>query len=122
MLENNLPKLVRDNIPAIIEKFDKKVEYENITDDKIFEMYLIMKFKEEVEELEEALLSKNNLNIMEEIIDITELLATISNYMRLSDEELIDKLLEKRHTNGAFKNRVILKSIKNKSKKGGKSK
>ena len=122
MLENNLPKLVRDNIPSIIEKFDKNVEYENISDDKIFEMYLIMKFKEEVEELEEALLSKNNLNIMEEIIDITELLATISHHMRFSDEELIDKLLEKRHTNGAFKNKVLLKNIVTKNKKGRKSK
>lgn len=51
-------KLVRDNIPKIIEETGKRCRYHSIDRDYIFIIYLASKLYEEVDELEEVNITK----------------------------------------------------------------
>ena len=97
-------KLVRDNIPNIIKEAGKTPEIEIISG-KLKEEYLEKKLSEEVNEY----LEDRNL---EELADIMEVLFGLADYLGYSEEELLNKRMEKKLARGGFKDGIILKGVR----------
>lgn len=96
-------KLIRDNIPYIIEESGNKCEFE-IVSDEIALLYLYSKL---TEEMNEFFSSKN----LEEIADIIEVLYTLCDKMGYSREELEEIRKSKLKKNGGFDKNYILKKV-----------
>lgn len=108
-MEKIYNKLVRDNIPEIIEK-DGEIPIVRVLGDYEFRIELERKLQEEYIEF---LTAKDKANRLEEIADMLEVL---SNLIQLEDSDLpsvlsiMDKKREKR---GGFSKRLFLeKTIK----------
>lgn len=99
----NYNKLVRDNIPKIIEQSGKKAVYYTLSSqDNITE--LDNKLCEEVNEYRE---DKN----LEELADILEVLYAICEARGYSIEELKSKRKEKAEERGSFQKKIFLEYI-----------
>lgn len=96
-------KLVRDNIPEIIEGSGKKCDVEVVSDDVALD-YLYMKLKEETKELLE---DKN----LEEIADVMEVLFAIASKYGYSEEDVLSKRNEKKNDRGGFDDNLVLKNV-----------
>lgn len=97
-------KLVRDSIPEIIKEAGKIPTIEIISG-KLKEEYLEKKLGEEVNEYLE---DKN----LEELADIMEVLFGLADYLGYSEEELLNKRLEKKLARGGFKDGIVLKDVR----------
>lgn len=96
-------KLVRDNIPNIIENDNKKANI-RILDDKEFIECLNKKLVEEVNEY----LSDNDTN---EIADILEVLYSILDHNKISIDKMEEIRELKNKKNGSFKKKIFLESV-----------
>ena len=94
-------KLVRDNIPEIIEDSGKKCDIEILDDDKYLE-YLNKKIKEEVDEYLES-------GEVLELADLEEVLRAILNAKKVSYEDFEEIRLAKVEKRGAFEKKILLK-------------
>lgn len=102
---SDVPKLVRDRIPEIIEKNgDEEAVWKQVSDSRT-EQLLREKLVEESREFEEE----------GEIAELADLYAVMKEYMdrrdiSISDLEEIE--LEKREKRGGFKDNILLEEIK----------
>lgn len=95
-------KLVRDNIPEILDA--KGIAYEqHIATDEEYRAELITKLAEEVEEFSEA-------GAPEELADVLEVIAALRQLPEYHDVEELRK--DKLARRGGFSSRIILKSEK----------
>ncbi len=99
-------KLVRDNIPSIIENDNKKAIIRYV-DDIEKKDYLLKKLQEEVDEF---VLS----NEPSEIADILEVIDTLISNLKLDKNEIYKIKEEKRRKNGGFEKNIILVEVKDK--------
>ncbi len=107
-IEPEYPKLVRDNIPAIIKARTGNGPEQRIAEsDEEFESFLLKKIVEEAIELRD---SAAQGNMEEELGDINELLHTLIQLKRITDERLDAVQREKREKNGGFETRIIMLS------------
>lgn len=107
-IENEYPKLVRDNIPQIIEsKRGKQPPQRMLSDDKEFLSYLLKKTVEEATELQHSV---EHGNLTEELADILELIDTIVILQGLSKDDILAVQKEKRAKNGGFEKRILMLS------------
>ncbi|OVE74896.1 hypothetical protein BVX95_00885 [archaeon D22] len=95
-----MEKLVRDNIPKIIEQNGETPNY-RVSKDEEYEEFLIEKLIEETNEFMEDKSEK-------EFIDILEVLDEISDYMNFDLESIKDLKEDKSSKRGKFKKRFIL--------------
>ncbi len=93
-------KLVRDNIPTLIESKGGKV-VTHIAEDKEYEEKLIEKLDEEVIEY-------NSDRTIEELADILEVVYAIGEYQGVDKDTLEEMRLKKREARGGFEQRIIL--------------
>lgn len=93
-------KLVRDNIPNIIEKDGKKVKTIKLDDEEYIKA-LNLKLEEELNEY----LETNNI---EELVDMVEVIYGILDYNGVSIGEFEKIRKEKAKGKGAFKERIFL--------------
>ncbi len=96
-------KLVRDNIPAIIESTGKKFACYTATEEEYLEK-LQEKLLEEVNEFLED-------PSLEELVDVYEVFSTLRHVMGYSVEALERAADEKNLKRGAFDSRIILESV-----------
>ena len=96
-------KLVRDNIPEIIEASGKTCETEILSDEE----YLQMLDKKLDEELAEYHREKN----IEELADLLEVLYATAKARGYSIEELEQVRVEKQKACGGFDEKILLKSV-----------
>ncbi len=96
-------KLVRDKIPAIIEKSGKKAITRTLNDDE-YKIYLEKKLDEEVAEFHE---SKD----FKEIADIIEVLYAICSANGYSIGSVNTELALKRGERGGFSKRILLLEV-----------
>ena len=96
-------KLIRDEIPEIIEKSGRKCETE-VLSEEAYEHYLELKLKEEVNEFLE---SKD----VEELADLEEVLRAILDLKGISYEDFDKIRKDKAEKRGAFRNRLLLKKV-----------
>lgn len=104
-------KLVRDNIPFIMEKNWQNPVY-HIANKEEYELYL---FKKIFEELEEVYNEKNNLDSLKsELWDLLEVFYNILNFKGISLEEIENIRKSKKLTNWWFEKAIILDLAKSK--------
>lgn len=98
-------KLVRDNIPAIIEsKWEQAITH--IADNQEYQKRLEDKFYEEGKEL------FSWTNTAEELADILEVVYAIGDSHWISKEEIEKIRIEKREKRWGFEKRIILEETK----------
>lgn len=102
-MKKPMNKLVRDNIPFIIEK-DGRIPNIKILNDESYKSALNEKLKEEVKEY---LMS----NDVEELADIVEVVEALAETQGSSIQEVMEIKHKKQNKNGAFKNKIFLISI-----------
>ena len=96
-------KIVRDNIPTIIENSGSKCEIEIVSDEEALS-YLYMKL---IEEVNEFLESKD----IHEIADVIEVLYAICDKMKIPRTTLETTRQQKKNKNGGFEDNIILKKV-----------
>lgn len=107
-IENEYPKLVRDNILDIIkDRTGQTPEHHIAEDDREFLDYLLKKIVEEATELQRSV---ENDNTIEELADVYELLDVIAKTVHKTHEEIAAIQKEKRQKNGGFDKRIIMHS------------
>jgi predicted house-cleaning noncanonical NTP pyrophosphatase (MazG superfamily) len=99
--KNKYHKLVRDNIPSIIEKSGRKVAYKQIKNREEMLSFLAIKLIEESKEY------VKNQNI-EELADILEIIFSILDLTNTSFDALQDIRRYKKQTKGGFEKGYIL--------------
>lgn len=97
-------KLVRDHIPAIIEKKGEKCEY-HIANNEEYEEKLY-------EKLQEELLEFVGKPSVEELADMLEVLDAIRIFHDFDINELKSMKIKKRKQRGGFNGRIVLESTK----------
>ncbi|MGN0973266.1 MAG: HD domain-containing protein [Bacilli bacterium] len=107
-MEKVYNKLVRDNIPDIINKDNEIAITRTLNDDE----YRKELYKKLLEESNEVIEAKDN-EIMEELADVLEVMESIAKLENKSLNDIIDKAYEKRQKRGGFQKRIYLeKTIK----------
>ncbi|MEG0835566.1 MAG: nucleoside triphosphate pyrophosphohydrolase [Lachnospiraceae bacterium] len=96
-------KLIRDNIPEIIEADGKTCICEILLDEE----YIARLNEKLLEEVHEYLES----GTVEELADIGEVMHAILEYKKISLEEFQCIRMEKLKQNGGFKKRLLLKEV-----------
>jgi predicted house-cleaning noncanonical NTP pyrophosphatase (MazG superfamily) len=105
-IENEYPKLVRDNIPNIIKnRTGAGSDTRILSDDREFLEYLLKKMVEESTELKHSLVQGN---MQEELADVFELITTLLKLKNWSIEDIISVQEEKRNKNGGFNDRILM--------------
>ena len=100
-------KLVRDKIPAIIEK-NGEVPITKVLSE---ENYLIELEKKLTEELNEVLASRGS-DRLEELADLLEVMIALAKMDNKNLEDIIDKRNEKRAKRGGFDQRIYLEGVR----------
>lgn len=95
-------KLVRDNIPAMLESQGKKVSW-HVADDEEYRKMLMSKIKEETAEIEEE--------GAKELADVLEAAMCLAAAYGVEWQEVERIAGEKRASRGSFKNKIILESV-----------
>lgn len=96
-------KLIRDNIPIIMQAQDKKFKLHE-ADEEEYQQKLQEKLLEEVTEFLEN-------PCLEELADIQEVLNALLYNMQFDDQRLLQEMLTKSVTNGAFNKKLILEWV-----------
>ena len=96
-------KLVRDNIPEIIENAGKKFDIHYASAE---ELILLLEAKLQ----EEALEFSQDKNL-EELADLMEVIFGLSSALGYSEEDLLKKREEKKLERGGFKEGIVLERV-----------
>ena len=96
-------KLVRDRIPDIIEASGKKCSIEILSDDEYLKLV--------DEKLDEELAEYHKDQNIEELADILEVLYAATQARGYSLEELEEVRAKKSEKRGAFKDKILLKTV-----------
>lgn len=96
-------KLVRDNIPNILQDKGKDFKF-HIADEDEYGTKLYEKLQEEVSEL-------LSYPCVDELADVYEVLAEIADRLGYTPQDIADARIKKNHARGAFKMKYILESV-----------
>lgn len=97
-------KLVRDNIPNIIESNGEKAVVHVSSDEEYWD-YLLKKDSEELEEVRQA---QSREEMKEELCDKLEIIRAMANFCGFTLEDIIGEANLKRETKGSFEKGLIL--------------
>ncbi len=102
-MEKIFNKLVRDNIPNIIEKNGEKA-FTKILSDEEYKIELEKKLNEEYKEV----LSSSGKDRIEELSDMLEIIKCLAELENSTLDEVIETAREKSLKRGSFKNKIYL--------------
>ena len=102
-MEKVFNKLVRDNIPQIIESNGEKA-YTRILSEEEYKVELEKKLNEEYEEV----LASSREDRIEELADMLEIIKCLAQLEDSSLEEVIEVSKQKALKRGSFNNRIFL--------------
>ena len=103
-------KLIRDNIPEIIEKDNKTCKVRVLDDAE----YLACLKDKLLEEGNEVKLASDRSEVIKEIADVLEVLDAIKGCYGITDEEVMVVKNKKVSSNGAFNKRLFLEYVEKK--------
>lgn len=106
-MERKFGKLVRDNIPKIIQA-EGNVPECSVLDERGYVEALKQKLIEEVGEFLEGL-------EIEELADVMEVIGALKLVLGYEDERVEEMRIRKREVNGGFEERLFLESVRYKS-------
>ena len=101
-------KLVRDNIPQIIQAIGKQPVTKILNQDE----YITELRKKGEEELQEYLSAKTNKESLEELADLLEIVHALATVHGSSFEEIEKLRVEKAKKRGGFTDRVFLVEVR----------
>lgn len=96
-------KLVRDNVPQILENQGNKCDVDTLNKDHALE-YLYIKLQETIFDLVDT-------EDLDELADILEIVYTIGGKYGYSSEDIIKRMIEKKEEYGSFEKNLLLKKI-----------
>lgn len=102
-MEKVFNKLVRDNIPSIIDN-NGEVAVTRILDDEEYKKELYKKLLEEANEV----INSSEEETLEELADVLEILSSIASLNNKSLEDIIEIAKVKREKRGGFEKRLFL--------------
>lgn len=102
-------KLVRDKIPEMIERNGEKCKFKKL-DKEIYIKELRKKF---IEEMNEYLQSKNNIEAIEELGDVLEIIHSLSKIHGKSIEDVEKARQQKLLDRGGFNHMLYLIEVEN---------
>ena len=100
-------KLVRDNIPEIIESNGDE-PYFRILNDEEYWQYLL---KKDNEELEEVKFATSLEEIKQELADKLELIRTMAEFNGFALQDIINEADRKKEKRGGFQKRLLLEKV-----------
>ena len=103
-MEKKYNKLVRDNIPNIIEQ-DNEIPFTRTLSEAEYRIKLQEKLFEECHELISATSRKD---IIKESSDVLEIIKSIAELNKISLEEVMEEANQRRLTRGGFSKRIYL--------------
>ena len=103
-MEKVFNKLVRDNIPNIIQNNGEKAITRVLEDDE----YKLELYKKLMEEANEVINSKNSDETIEELADVFEILKAIAKLNDKNFDDVIEMANNKRVKRGGFEERIFL--------------
>lgn len=106
-IENQYPKLVRDNIPAMIKAQGKTAKTHIATKEEYID-FLLSKLIEEATELKDA---KSYDHQKEEIADVREVLVSLLETLGLSEDDITGIQTSKFAERGGFGGKIILDEL-----------
>lgn len=109
-MEKTYNKLVRDNIPNIIEN-NGEVATTRVLDSEEYRCELYKKLNEECLEV---ISSKTKDETLEELADVLEVLKSIAELENVKLEDVIEIAKQKRLKRGGFEKRIFLERTKTK--------
>ena len=99
-------KLIRDNIPEIMDKAGKKYTV-SVLEDDAFCIKLKEKLLEEGKEVKEA----GKEEIVSELADVLEVVEAIESYYGIEHKTVLEKKESKAIRNGKFHKRLLLEEV-----------
>ena len=106
-MEQIFDKLVRDNIPEIIQNDGEKPIFRILSNEEYWE-YLL---KKDIEELEEVRLANSVDELKKELADKLELIKAMAKLNGFSLNDIIDEADKKALKNGGFEKRILLEKV-----------
>lgn len=100
-------KLVRDNIPDIIQK-DNRTPITRILDTQEYKQELEKKL---LEEYNEVLSTTTSLERIEELSDMLEIIISLAKLENKTLDDIIEVATKKREKNGGFEKRIYLEKV-----------
>ncbi len=107
-IETELPKLVRDNIPAIIASDGRDPKFRVAAEDHEFLTFILKKVVEEAVEVQNH---ENPDELVKELADLKELTLALMKLTDITEEQIEAIRVAKAEKNGAFNKRYILETI-----------
>ena len=106
---NNMPKLVRNKIPEILDA--KGIDYVICEGAELNGLrWLGLKIIEEAREVQTALLGSDD-NVEEELADVLELIYAIADVEGISFGDIQKTRMHKKRQKGGFSSEIVLESI-----------
>lgn len=103
-MEKMYNKLVRDNIPTIIEQ-DNEIPFTKILNANDYKIELYKKLQEECDEV---IASTNTVELLEELADVFEIIKSIAQLEDKTIDDIIEIANQKRLKRGGFEKRIFL--------------
>ena len=100
-------KLIRDRIPEIIKKDDKRAIIKKLSKDS-FERELRKKLIEEAVEVRKA---DNREDLVKEIADVEEILLSLLSVKKIKRTEVVRMRNKRKKERGGFNKRIFLKEV-----------
>lgn len=106
-MEKVYDKLVRDNIPEIIQKNGAK-PFTRILSEEEYWQYLLKKDEEELEEVRTA---ESLEERKKELADKLELIRAMAEFSGFNLQDIIEEADRKKEKNGGFQKRLLLEKV-----------
>lgn len=106
-MEKVYDKLVRDNIPEIIQNNGAK-PFTRILSEEEYWQYLLKKDEEELEEVRTA---ESLEEIKKELADKLELIRAMAEFSGFNLQDIIEEVDRKKEKNGGFQKRLLLEKV-----------
>ena len=103
-MEKIYNKLVRDNIPKIIEEDGEIPIYKTLDNNAYWESLI----KKDFEELEEVKNAKISEEVKKELADKLEVIMAMAEFQGFTLQDIINESDKKRNRNGGFQKRLFL--------------
>lgn len=103
-MEKIYNKLVRDNIPQIMEKNGEIAVTRILNDDE----YRKELYKKLLEEANEVITAENSNDTLEEVADVLEILRAIAELENQNIDKIIEIANDKKKKRGGFEKRIFL--------------
>jgi len=104
-------KLVRDNIPALVQKEGNTCEYKRIVKPQTRAKLLVQKLNEEGSELYKEMLFEPRGKVIEELADVYEVFLALCKLNEVQVNDVIVAADLKRLNRGSFDRGIFLKSV-----------